>query len=245
MNMKLYLAAIITMTLLLSACTESSMVDEVNQTRDRLNGRVNVGNDDKNVEDATETTKTQKGDTKVGEFYSWQNGELTEEIRAPSGAELIEGTIVNSVDGDTIDVLITNDKEYRIRLILVNTPESKGKYKDDPQPYSIEAHEFTKTILVPGQKVWIEKGVEEFDKYNRLLAYIWLDNVVLNEEIETENGDTVLVGEKLGMKSLNELLLREGLAQVVIYPPNTQYVDEFEKVQKQAKKVKKGLWAEE
>lgn len=243
MNKKYYLPAIISMAFILSACTESSMVDEVNQTRNLINGRVNVDNDHKNPEDGVQTTEIHKGDTKVGESYSWQNGELTDQIKAPSGADLIEATVVNTVDGDTLDVVITNDMDYRIRLILVNTPESKGKYKDDPQPYALDAYEFTKNILVPGQKVWIEKGVEEFDKYDRLLAYIWLDNVVLNEEIETADGDIVLVGEKLGMKSLNELLLREGLAQVAIYPPNTQYVDEFEAIQKQAKKNQKGMWA--
>ncbi|MEK5217716.1 thermonuclease family protein [Psychrobacillus sp. FSL H8-0487] len=244
MNKKYYLSVILSMAFLLSACTESSMVEDVNRTRDLFSNRVDGEGSDKKPNNDSKKDNMQKGDSKVGESYSWLNSELTEQIKAPSGADLFEATIINSVDGDTLDVAITNDKEYRIRLILVNTPESKGKYKDKPQPYALEAYEFTKNLLVPGQKVWIEKGVEEFDKYDRLLAYVWLDNVVLNEEIETKDGDIVLVGEKLGMKSLNELLLREGLAQVAIYPPNTQYVDDFEAIQKQSKKNKKGMWNE-
>ena len=226
---------------LLSGCTESNLVDEVNETRNFLSGRTDAGNVDKKAENGSEDVKLQKGDKKVGEFYSWQNRAFSGEIKAPSGASLLEATVLNSVDGDTIDVQITNGPEERVRLILVNTPESKGKYKEKPQPYAIEAYEFTKN-LIEGEKVWLEKGVEERDQYGRLLAYIWLENVVMNEEIETKDGELVLVGEKLGLLTLNELLLREGLAQVAIYPPNTQYVDEFEPTQKLAKKNKKGMW---
>ncbi|MFC4354826.1 thermonuclease family protein [Chryseomicrobium palamuruense] len=70
---------------------------------------------------------------------------------------------------------------------------------------------------------------------------VWLDNVYHNQDYEM-NGETYVEGEKLGMLTINELLLREGLAQVAIYPPNTEYVDQFEAVQKEAKSGSNGMW---
>lgn len=43
---------------------------------------------------------------------------------------------------------------------------------------------------------------------------------------------------------LNELLVREGFAQVATYPPNVKYVDLFIEAEKQARTNKKGFWGE-
>jgi len=43
---------------------------------------------------------------------------------------------------------------------------------------------------------------------------------------------------------LNELLVKEGFAQVATYPPNIKYVDRFLKLQKEAREKNKGLWSE-
>jgi micrococcal nuclease len=211
--------------LFLSACGESDMVNDFEDTRSYWSDR--LGN---------------KSTNEVGrKWYSWQMIHNAEKMIAPDKTQLLEAKVTNIVDGDTADVLLTNGKQERIRFILVNSPESKGDYEDAPQPFSIEASEFTKSILTD-RKVWIEKGIEARDEYGRLLVYVWLDQVVLNEEVKNEDGETVLVAESLGFVTLNELLLREGLAQVAIFPPNTKYVDEFEEVQKVAKKAKKGIW---
>ncbi|MEK3847425.1 thermonuclease family protein [Bacillus sp. FSL R5-0418] len=39
---------------------------------------------------------------------------------------------------------------------------------------------------------------------------------------------------------INELLLEKGLARVVIFPPNTEFVDQFRDIEAQAKKEHKG-----
>lgn len=83
--------------------------------------------------------------------------------------------------------------------------------------------------------------IEERDKYGRLLVYVWLDQVVLNEEVKNKEDEIVLASENIGFVTLNELLLREGLAQVAKFPPNTKYVDEFEEAQKVAKRAKMGM----
>lgn len=38
---------------------------------------------------------------------------------------------------------------------------------------------------------------------------------------------------------MNELLRREGLARVLVFPPNTQYLDDFEAAEKKVKSEKK------
>lgn len=160
----------------------------------------------------------------------------SEETTAPiakSGAELIKAKVTSITDGDTVDILIygTEEKE-RLRLILVNTLESKGKFANNPQPYAKEAEAFTKSVL-SNQTVWIEKGVQERDQYGRLLAYVWLNSISYE-----------YLGEKREFEkiTMNELLLIEGLAKVAVYPPNTQYLDEFGAIEETAKQERKGLW---
>ena len=42
----------------------------------------------------------------------------------------------------------------------------------------------------------------------------------------------------------NKELLEKGYAKVATYPPNVKYVEEFEEIQKQARKNKVGFWKE-
>lgn len=132
-----------------------------------------------------------------------------------------EATVEKVSDGDTLTISY-NNKEQKVRLLLIDTPESV-KPGVDPQPFSIEASNFVKELLPHGTKVTIEPGVEgyEFDKYNRLLAYVYV------------NGEM-----------LNKTLIEEGYARVgFIYEPNTRYLDEFLKIQDDAKENKKNIWS--
>lgn len=126
--------------------------------------------------------------------------------------------VTNVVDGDTLDVSI-NNKEERIRLLLVDTPETKHPSKP-VQPFGPEASQFAKETL-EGKEVEIELDISERDKYGRLLAYVWIEG-----------------------KMFNELLLEKGLARVAyVYPPNTKYVDQFYEIQKEAQKAGIGIWS--
>ncbi|WP_102345493.1 thermonuclease family protein [Bacillus sp. Marseille-P3661] len=126
--------------------------------------------------------------------------------------------VTNVVDGDTFDIMI-NNKEERVRLLLVDTPETKHPSKP-VQPFGKEASQFTRDIL-EGKEVMVELDISERDKYGRLLAYIWVDG-----------------------KMINEMLLEKGLARVAyVYAPNTKYVDSFYDIQKQAQKAAVGIWS--
>lgn len=223
-----YLMTFSLLLLLLAGCSESSLVDKTLETRDKFSDRVN-GNDTKDIE------------VSDNYWYTWNNHSKGTSVQAPDGTELIEGKVNYVVDGDTADIQITNGAEERTRFILINTPESKGKFEDNPEPYAIEAYEFTKELL-EGRTVWLEIDKEERDQYDRLLAYIWLDNVVVNREV-VNSEEQVIIGEKIGKITLNEILLRDGLAEIAVYPPNTKYQEQFEAAQEQAKEDKKGMWS--
>lgn len=140
-------------------------------------------------------------------------------------------TVVNVVDADTVDI-IKNGNTERIRFILVDAPESQGKYKENPEPYAIEASKFTKSLLLD-KKVWIEYDVEKEDQYGRTLAYVWLDEVNYEHDGNEYHDKEVMI---------NELLLKHGYAHVAVYKPNEKYKDRFYEIENEAKQNRVGIW---
>ena len=53
------------------------------------------------------------------------------------------------------------------------------------------------------------------------------------------------LSQKTGDVYSQKELLEKGYAQIATYPPNVRYVEEFKKVQKQAREEKVGFWAED
>lgn len=118
------------------------------------------------------------------------------------------------VDGDTV-VLSTKE---RVRYIGVDTPELHHPRKP-VESYAREAKAFNQN-LVGGKRVRLEFDVERYDKYSRLLAYVYL-----------EEGTFV-----------NAEMLRQGYARLMTIPPNVRYVDRFIQLQKEAREANRGLW---
>jgi micrococcal nuclease len=132
----------------------------------------------------------------------------------------IPATVVRVVDGDTIIVKLENGQEERVRLLLVDTPESVHPNKPI-QPFGLESSEFAKELMRVGETIKLEMDVSERDRYGRLLAYVW-------------------VGDKM----FNELLLEKGLARVAyVFAPNTRHVDRFYEIQKKAQQQAIGIWS--
>jgi len=122
------------------------------------------------------------------------------------------------VDGDTLKISPAIDGIDEIRLIGVDTPETKEP-GCEVQPYGPEASEFA-TRELQGEEVDLEFDEERRDRYDRLLAYVYRDDEMFNED-----------------------LLEGGYAQVATFPPNDKYVDRFEAAQAEAKAVPLGIWA--
>ncbi len=95
--------------------------------------------------------------------------------------------VVRINDGDTI-VVNQNGQEETVRLIGVDTPETKDPRKP-VQCFGKEASNWTKSQL-EGQRVRLEVDVTQGDRdrYNRLLAYVFRasDNLFINHTLITE-----------------------------------------------------------
>ena len=122
--------------------------------------------------------------------------------------------VVRVVDGDTIEI----EGGQTVRYIGIDTPETVHPQKT-VECFGREASNKNKEI-VDGKFVRLEKDVSEVDKYGRLLRYIYVDDVFVNE-----------------------LLVREGFAHASSYPPDVKYQDLLSSAQKEAQSQNKGLWA--
>ncbi|MDG5470407.1 thermonuclease family protein [Jeotgalibacillus sp. ET6] len=130
----------------------------------------------------------------------------------------INAQVINIVDGDTIDVRMSSGAEERIRLLLIDTPETKHPQLG-VQPFGKAATAYTEESLL-GKFVKLEMDISDRDRYGRVLAYVWIDDTLFNEE-----------------------LIRQGLARVAVYPPDIKYADRFKKVQSQAREEEAGIWS--
>lgn len=130
--------------------------------------------------------------------------------------------VVKVVDGDTITVLIGTKKE-KVRIIGINTPETVDPRRA-VQCFGKEASGYAKKTL-NGQMVLLESDPSQTDrdKYGRLLRYIWI---------------------KDGSVDFGKMMIAEGFAYEYTYDIPYRYQKYYKAAQKQAEKMKKGLWAE-
>ena len=83
------------------------------------------------------------------------------------------GMVVGVTDGDTIKVMGTHNKQVKIRLYGIDTPE-KG------QAFGKKAKQFT-SDMVFGKVVEVE--VMDTDRYGRTVALVAVNKQILNEEL--------------------------------------------------------------
>ena len=122
--------------------------------------------------------------------------------------DLETATVAAVIDGDTIE--LTNGR--RVRYIGINTPERD-------QPYYNEAREANQR-LVGGKQVQLERDLDSFDQYGRILAYVWVDGVMANQEI-----------------------VKQGFANAFTVPPNVRYEAQIRAAEQEAREAGRGLWA--
>ncbi|MGH8951121.1 MAG: lamin tail domain-containing protein [Acidimicrobiia bacterium] len=131
----------------------------------------------------------------------------------PTGAELV--TVRSITDGDTLDVAFADGSVAEVRLIGINTPESNECFSDEAA--------LTLAALAPvGSRVGVTSDVSDLDQFDRLLRYLWVGGLSVNEES-----------------------VRRGAAIARRYPPDTAMADRFEVAQSEAKDAGLGLWAAE
>src|SRR5690606_16357522 len=116
--------------------------------------------------------------------------------------------VVKVIDGDTIRVVVDGE-EFPVRLIGIDSPETVDPNRPN-QCFGVEASNYLKNLLLD-KSVELEADVSTTDRYGRLLRYVWLNGVLVNEQI---------VGEGYGYASA--------------YPPDVKYQERLDNAQSQA-----------
>jgi len=138
----------------------------------------------------------------------------TKAIQSDISTKSLTVKVSRVIDGDTIEI----DGGQKVRLIGIDTPETV-----DPRVpvacFGKEASDETKSLL-EGKSVILEKDISETDKYGRLLRYIFVDGLFIND-----------------------YLVRQGFAQVSTYPPDIKNQSRFLEAQKEARENDRGFWS--
>jgi micrococcal nuclease len=136
-------------------------------------------------------------------------------------AATAEWTVMNVVDGDTIEVARGPDGRDTdtVRLLGVDTPETHHPTKP-VECFGPEAASFTEERLA-GRSVQLEADIEQRDRYGRRLAYVVVDGERFNDE-----------------------LLQRGYARLLVIEPNHAHARTMLRDELEAKRAGRGLWSE-
>jgi micrococcal nuclease len=140
-------------------------------------------------------------------------------LQSPASA-LLSGNrqtvkVVRVIDGDTIEI----EGDQKVRYIGIDTPETVHPDKA-VQCFGKESTSKNKE-LVEGKIIELEKDISETDKYNRLLRYVFIDKLFVND-----------------------YLVREGYAHASSYPPDVKYQEQLQEAEQEARGNNRGLWGE-
>ncbi len=128
--------------------------------------------------------------------------------------------VVKVVDGDTIKIDYKGEIKS-VRLIGIDTPETKHPQKQ-VECFGKEAFQKMKDLVVDKKvKIEFDNTQNRVDKYGRLLLYIWVDDIFINN-----------------------YMVSNGYAHEYTYNTPYKYQKEFREAQDNAKKEGKGLWGD-
>jgi micrococcal nuclease len=133
--------------------------------------------------------------------------------RSPTGAT--PAHVMGVVSGQTIEIPDLTGQtalNQQLRLIGISAPDWRQ------HPWG-EAARNSLDEKLRGQTVLLEEDVETVDDYDRHLAYVWLDDVLVNE-----------------------WLVEEGLAMVNVRSPNLKYEQRLNHAQQTARILGRGIW---
>lgn len=139
--------------------------------------------------------------------------------------------VVKVIDGDTFEI----QNGQRVRLIGIDTPESRknSKAMRDSERSKTDIETILKmgkkakdvlSGLIAGKNVRMEFDVGKKDKYNRLLAYVYVNDATQKKIF------------------VNERMIEMGYASPMSIPPNVKYASLFKKTFDEARLAKRGLW---
>jgi micrococcal nuclease len=124
----------------------------------------------------------------------------TQQVTTISGVEIIDGDTFRLTSGDTV------------RLIGIDAPELS-------QPGGEMSREYLAHLLL-GKPITLERGSEDRDNYNRLLRFVYIGNLCINEE-----------------------MIRQGYAEAR-YLPENPIRDYYVQLEIKAEATRAGLWSD-
>ena len=128
-----------------------------------------------------------------------------------------EAVIDRVIDGDTVDVRMYGDVQ-RVRLLNVNAPEDNAA-TGVAECMGPEATAALAELLPEGTTVTLRYDSERYDRYDRLLAGIFVDDTLINAE-----------------------MANEGLAAPMVVGENTRFIGEVQSAEANAKAEEAGIF---
>ncbi len=170
---------------------------------------------------------------------------LSEQVGGGPQVSALSGPaeVVRVSDGDTVRILLDGTEES-VRLIGVDTPE---KFKSAKLTRDAEASPLSETEiqelgegasafaedLLAGREVYVQPGVEERDRYGRLLAYLY---------VLEPGGEWAFGGQNF--TQINLELARAGWADPLTIPPNVDFAEAYVAAAGEARNAGRGMWGE-
>lgn len=138
---------------------------------------------------------------------------------------------IRTVDGDTIIVENSNGEHKRVRMIGIDTPESVAQEEERNNEYGVMASDYTKELLSNAGTLYLEYDVDADDQYDRILAYVWLEDV----------DDTFNV-ENIKNSMVNAIIVENGYGIAKKYEPTVAHDDILAELMAEAEENNIGLW---
>ncbi len=129
-------------------------------------------------------------------------------IVTKEAASTEQTTVARTIDGDSVKL----SSKQELRYIGVDAPEYNNCFGK-------EASEENKR-LVDGKTIRLEKDVSQLDKYGRLLRYVYVGDLFVNE-----------------------YLVRQGFSRVETVPPDVKFAKQLQLAEQEARENNRGLWS--
>lgn len=146
-------------------------------------------------------------------------GNIDHDINNEENNKKIKVEYYSCIDGDTAKFKL-NDEIIKVRFLGIDTPETPNSPRGEGEFWE-EATNFVKKKLENANKIEIEydENALKKDKYDRDLAWVFVDDELLQEKI-----------------------VLKGLAKTYVLHNNYKYYNELNNAEEYAKKNNLGIW---
>ena len=144
---------------------------------------------------------------------------------------LDEVKFVRVVDGDTIIVTDSAGENKRVRMIGIDTPESVAQEEVRNNKYGVMASDYIKELLSDVDSLYLEYDIDSDDRYDRILAYVWLKDV--DDTFNEENIENYMV---------NAIIIKNGYGVAKRYEPTVAHDEFLHDLMDKAAANDAGLW---